>query len=43
MCLLFNHFSDCAEKAPSLIAEDDNIAAKLWEISEELVGLKSKQ
>ena len=34
--------SDCAVKAEASQATNDKDAAKLWAMSEELVGLKSK-
>ncbi|XP_078593062.1 retinol dehydrogenase 12-like [Branchiostoma floridae x Branchiostoma japonicum] len=34
------YFSDCAEKDPSPAGQDDEAAKRLWEVSEEMVGLK---
>ncbi|CAB3239381.1 unnamed protein product [Arctia plantaginis] len=34
------YYSDCREKIPARCARDKDVARKLWEISEELVGLK---
>lgn len=34
------YYSDCAEKEPSLEAQDDAIAKRLWDISEEWTKLK---
>ncbi|XP_070591643.1 dehydrogenase/reductase SDR family member 13-like [Erythrolamprus reginae] len=33
------YFVDCQTKVPSLLAHDDQLAKKLWEFSERLVGL----
>ncbi|XP_026758550.1 retinol dehydrogenase 12-like [Galleria mellonella] len=33
------YFVDCKKTAPSITAQDDHIASKLWEVSERLVGL----
>ena len=33
------YFDDCQQAAPSAAAQDDEAARKLWEISEEMVGL----
>ncbi|KAH3855036.1 retinol dehydrogenase 12-like [Dreissena polymorpha] len=33
------YFSDCAVKDPSKLAQDDELAAKLWTVSEKMVGL----
>ncbi|XP_013412742.1 retinol dehydrogenase 12 [Lingula anatina] len=35
------YYSDCAEKKTSRLAQNDDDARKLWEISEKLVGMKS--
>jgi len=32
-------FSDCAPKLPSKAGQDDDDAARLWEMSEKLTGL----
>ena len=34
------YYSDCDVKTPSLVAQDMEAAKKLWDLSEELVGLK---
>eukprot|EP00058_Branchiostoma_floridae_P027906 XP_002613397.1 hypothetical protein BRAFLDRAFT_118764 [Branchiostoma floridae] len=34
------YFADCAPKVPSKKAQDDETARRLWEISEQMVGLK---
>ena len=39
--IIFNS-SDCAVKTPKPQAEDDEAARRLWEVSEQLVGLKKK-
>ncbi|KAK4525104.1 hypothetical protein GAYE_SCF08G3009 [Galdieria yellowstonensis] len=36
------YFADCKEKMPSAAARDDQVAEKLWQVSEELVGWKNK-
>ena len=35
------YFSDCAIKKPLAVAEDSTQAAKLWDLSEKLVGLRA--
>ncbi|XP_070599032.1 dehydrogenase/reductase SDR family member 13-like [Erythrolamprus reginae] len=35
------YFADCQPKVPSLLARDDQLAKKLWEFSERLLGLTS--
>jgi len=34
------YYVDCAEKEPNLMAKDKKLAKRLWELSEESVGLK---
>ncbi|KAL4238823.1 Retinol dehydrogenase 13 [Mactra antiquata] len=36
------YFSDCAVKEESLQAKDDDVASRLWTLSEQMVGLKQK-
>ena len=35
------YFTDCRVRTPKLEAVDDQLAARLWRASEELVGLRS--
>ncbi|KAI8484769.1 hypothetical protein Bbelb_375320 [Branchiostoma belcheri] len=37
------YFSDCAPKQPTSRARDDDVARRLWEVSEKLVGLSGQQ
>ena len=37
------YFSDCKLSKPSRQAQDDALAKKLWELTEELVGLKHEE
>ncbi len=34
------YFDDCREKAPSALANDDRLAEKLWERSEQLLSIQ---
>ncbi|CAH1261989.1 RDH12 [Branchiostoma lanceolatum] len=36
------YFSDCAPKQPNSRARDDDVARRLWEVSEKLVGLSQQ-
>ena len=35
--------SDCAEKAPSAEAQDDDVARRLWDVSVQLVQLQEPE
>ena len=37
------YFSDCAEKEPARQAQDDEVAKRLWILSEEMVGMKTTE
>ena len=41
--ILYYTFSDCAVKEEAKQAQNDEVAARLWTFSEEMVGWKSKQ